>query len=205
MVATAIEYATVPRMWPDSTIVVLATGPSLCQADVDACRGRARVIAIKDAIQLAPWVDVLYSCGSDIGLWWHKFGPGLSWYHGLRYTLDPNAAEWAQVLRNTGYVGLETDPSGLRTGKNSGYQSIGLARHLGAARIVLLGFDAEGTTHFFGPHRDSMARPNLRDFAPLFETLVEPLTALGVEVLNASRQSQITAFQRVSLEEALSS
>jgi len=44
----------VPRLWPGETFVCLASGPSLTQADVDYCRGKARVIAIKDVLHLAP-------------------------------------------------------------------------------------------------------------------------------------------------------
>lgn len=205
MTAAAIAVATaVPRLWPGSTIVVLASGPSLTPQDVAYCRGRAKVIAVKDAIRLAPWADVLYGCGADPGDWWKRHGDSLKDFSGLRYTLDSNASRWATVLRNTGPVGLELDPSGVRTGKNSGYQAVNVAVHLGARRIVLLGFDLEGNTHFCGPHPDSYSRPNYREFAELFDTLVAPLQTLGVEVFNASRSTTLTAFPRVSLEEALS-
>lgn len=193
----------VPRLFPGSTIVCLGSGPSLTKSDVAYCRGRARVIAIKDAVRLAPWADVLYGCGADPGDWWKRHGDGLAASVGLRYTLDPNASRWATVLRNTGPVGLETDPSGVRTGKNSGYQAVNIAVHFGARRIVLLGFDLEGNNHFCGPHPDSYSRPNYREFAELFDTLVEPLRMLGVEVFNASRSTMLTAFPRVPLEEAL--
>lgn len=193
----------VEKVWPGSTIVCVATGPSLCQEDVDACRGRAKVIAIKHAIQVAPWADVLYSCGADMSRWWHRYGDKLDWYQGLRYTLDPQAAKWAQVLRYTGETGLELDPSALRTGRHSGYQSINLAVHLGAARIVLLGFDATGLEHFFGRHPDHFARPPLETFRPMYDTLLEPLAALGITVINASRETALTCFPRQTIQEAL--
>ncbi len=208
MVATAqrqasVVYASVPRLFPGETIVCLGTGPSLCAEDVEACRGRARVIAIKDAIQLAPWADVLYAAGADGSRWYQIHGDALT-FAGLRYTLDPAAQPWAEVLRHTGFTGLELDPSGLRTGKNSGYQAINLAVHLGAARIVLLGFDlkpnAKGLDHFFGPR---VTKPPYADCLPLFETLVDPLRAAGVSIVNASRVTKITCFDRASIAEAL--
>lgn len=202
--AAAIEARpSVPRLWLGSTIVCIGTGPSLTLADVEACRGRARVIAVKDAIRLAPWADVLYGAGADIGGWWTRNGASLASFAGLRYTLDPKASQWATVLRNTGFTGLESDPSGLKIGKNSGYQSIGLAVHLGAAKIVLLGFDLDGNNHFFGPHPDRMARPNYREFATFFDTLVDPLQALGIRVVNASRATTLECFERLTIEEAL--
>lgn len=196
----------VPRLWPASTIVCLGTGPSLTQADIDACRGRARVIAIKDAIQFAPWADVLYSCGGDGGRWWHRHGDALAWFTGLRYTLDPKAAQWATVLKNTGFDGIETDPSGLRIGKNSGYQAIGLAVHLGAKRIVLLGYDMmpgpDDKDHFFGQHHHGVRVP-FAHFRPFFESMIEPLRALGIQVLNATRRTALECFPCMSIEQAL--
>lgn len=195
----------VPQSFPGETIVCIGTGPSLTLADVDACRGRARVVAIKDAIDYAPWADVLYSCGADAGKWWQRHGDRLASYTGLRFTLDPLASKWATVLKNTGYEGLETDPSGLRIGKCSGFQAINLAVHLGAARIVLLGYDmmaVDDRDHFFGQHHHRIRVP-FADLRPFFASLVAPLRALGIQIVNASRQTALDCFPCVSLEEAL--
>lgn len=198
--------AAVPRLWPGSTIVCLGTGPSLTQADVDSCRGRARVIAIKHAIDMAPWADVLYACGADASRWWQKHGERLAGFAGLRYTLDPKGEPHATVLKNTGYSGIETDPSGLRTGKNSGFQAINLAAHLGAVRIVLLGYDmmtgANDRDHFYGSHANGVRVP-FHDLKPFFVEIVAPLRALGVEVVNATRSSALDCFPKVSLADAL--
>lgn len=185
-----------------TTFVCLAGGPSLTQADVDVCRGRARVIAIKDAIRLAPWADVLYACDAK---WWKHYGDALQ-FPGQRFTLDHFASQWAEVLRNTGDTGLELAPGGIRTGKNSGYQAINLAVHLGARRIILLGYDmqpAGARDHWFGEH-PWKTRPPYALFLQLFPSIVEPLKAIGVEVLNASRVSALSCFPRVAIEDALS-
>jgi hypothetical protein len=198
----------VPRLWPDSTIVILGSGPSLTQADVDVCRGRVRVIAIKDAIRLAPWADVLYGCGADVTRWWNRMGDSVAWFQGLRYTLDPGAAKWATVLKNTGQTGLELSPDGLRTGENSGYQAINLAVHLGARQILLLGFDMgkseDGKHHWFGDHPHGVPPP-YEKFLWRFETIVEPLRAARVAVLNCSRTTAlpVSIFPRVTLDVAL--
>jgi hypothetical protein len=204
---TPVAYGTVKRRWPGSTIVCLATGPSLTRDDVAYCRGRARVIAIKHAIDFAPWADVLYSCGSDAGKWWQRNGDRLADFAGLRYTLDPAAAKWATVLKNTGYSGLETaDRSGLRTGKNSGFQAVGLAFHLGAARIVLLGYDmgpdASGRDHFFGPHPHG-SKPPFGAFRELFPTIAKPLRKAGVTCIDATAKGALTCFPKMPLTDAL--
>ena len=197
----------VPRLWPDSTIVCLGSGPSLTREDVDYCRGRAEVIAIKNVVELAPWADVLYGAGSDAGgrTWWSREGPTMD-FAGLRYTLDPRATSWASVLANHGDEGLSTNPAGVCTGAHSGYQAINLAVHLGARRVVLLGYDMqpdhEGRDHYFGSHPHGMPLP-YRLFLARFPTIVEPLKELGIEVMNASRDTALDIFPLCSIQEAL--
>jgi hypothetical protein len=194
----------VPKLWPGETCVLFGGGPSLTPADVDAVRGRARVIAINDAYTCAPWADVLYAC--DAKWWgWHHGAPT---FHGPKYSVDPASAKWpgVQVLANTGPLGLELAPTGLRTGKNSGYQAIGLAVHLGVARVLLLGFDMDpapdGRTHWHGDHPDHQPSPYAAMLAA-FPSLVEPLAELGVSVVNCSRRTVLTAFPCARLEDEL--
>ena len=206
MTTTAVQtptYARVPRLWPGETCVILGGGSSLTPADVQYCFGKARVIAIKEAWHLAPWADVLYACDHK---WW-RYHQGVPDFLGLKYALEPQD-EWprVQVLRNTGNDGIEFDPSGLRTGYNSGAQAINLAVHLGVAKIVLLGFDCwrgpNGRQNWFekpGLHVDSPYPIFLQAFA----AMVAPLKALGIEVVNASRFTVLQAFPRVTLEDVL--
>jgi len=195
--------ATVPRRYPGGTIACLGTGPSLTQADVDYVRGRATaVIAVNDAVKLAPWAEVLYA--ADTKWWyWHRTDQAVLGFQGLKIALTPSAQRFpgVQVLRNTGDAGLDLRPDCLRAGRNSGYQAINLAVHLGAARIVLLGYDMQGG-HFFGHHPDQSGPP----FAlclKRFQTLVKPLAAIGVEIVNCSRRTALTCFPCRPLEEAL--
>jgi hypothetical protein len=200
-----------------TTWAILASGPSLTPADVDAVRGRMPVLAIKDAIRLAPDADVLYGCD---GKWWRHYGPTLPTATTiLRYALqdptDPARAPerfGATVLRNTGELGLETDPTGLRTGRNSGYQAVNLAVHLGATRILLLGYDMRkgphGRQHWFTePRPASYAEVHPPDkyerFLLCWPTIVAPLQALGIEVLNCTPGSALDVFPRATVAEAL--
>jgi hypothetical protein len=194
---TMVASPIVPRLWPGSTVVCVGGGPSLTDADVCSVRGKARVIAINDAYRLAPWADVLYACDAK---WW-RWHAGVPTFAGLKYALQPEAAVWpgVQVLQNTGDEGLELDPSGLRAGRNSGYQAINLAVHLGASQIVLLGYDLQGD-HWFGSHPDRSAPP-FDLCRQRFQTLVTPLQDLGVTVINGSRQTSLTAFPRRRLED----
>lgn len=189
----------VPKLWPNSTIVCLGSGPSLTQADVDVCRGH-HVIAVNDAYRLAPWADVLYAADAR---WWRRMG-GLSSFPGRRYSIMPDHHQVAQhefsgieILRNTGVHGLEMDATALRTGGNSGYQAINLAVHFGATRILLLGYDMHGD-HFFGSHPDK-TRPPFKLCLESFPTLVEPLADIGVTVINCTPGSALTCFPMAPL------
>lgn len=196
--------ATVPKLWPGSTVVCLGGGPSLTQADVDACRGRARVIAINDAYKLAPWADVLYAC--DDKWWaWHK---GVPSFTGLKYSITAPVGKWpgVQRLRNDGPQGLCLTPNGLRTGRNGGYQAINLAVHLGAATIVLLGYDmarSSGKSHWFGEHPKGSTPSPYTSFLQAFPALVDPLKKLGIQVVNCSRLTALKTFPCRPLEDVL--
>jgi hypothetical protein len=197
----------VPRLWSAGTLcVILASGPSLTCEDVDAVRGRAKVIAVKDAIKLAPWADVFYGAGGDTRGWWAHNAALVAGFPGLRFTLDPKMAAYATVLQNTGFSGLERQPTGLRTGKNSGFQALNLALHLGATRILLLGYDMKsdrGRDHFCGNHPHAHAPIPFDAFRDLFPSIVEPLQAAGVDVVNCTPNSALTCFPTMSLSDAL--
>jgi hypothetical protein len=96
----------------------------------------------------------------------------------------------------------------VRTGRNSGYQAIGLAVHLGVKRIILLGYymkaSSPETSHWFGDHP---VKANLAIFGSgikNFGTLVEPLKARGVEVINCTRDTALDCFPKMALADALS-
>ncbi len=111
------------------------------------------------------------------------------------------------VLKNTGPLGLETDPTGLRTGMNSGYQSLGLAFHLGATRILLLGYDMgpapDGRTyHWHPPHPDGLPSP-YPQMIEAFDSIVQPLKEAGVSVVNCTPGSALKCFPTARLQDVL--
>lgn len=203
-----------PRLCTTGTVFCLATGPSLTPEDVNAVRGRGTVIAVNDAHQLAPWADVLYS--SD--RYWWKHYRGVQGFKGVRATIEFTPGRYAKelaaiapdmfFLKNTGHQGVETDPTGIRTcGQNSGGAAVNLAVHLGARRIVLLGYDCGvpgSKRHFFGDHpRHLQQLSPFPTWRTAFEQMREPMQALGIEVVNCSRSTSINAFRCAPLAEVL--
>lgn len=193
----------VPRLFPGSTIVCIASGPSLTAEDVHYCRGKAPIVAVNTSYRLAPDCAVIW--GSDAKWWaWHK---GVPEFSGLRYCLEKPAMKWGvQILRNTGHAGLEESPTGVKNGRNSGYAALNCAVHLGASRIVLLGYDCKrgpnGEEHWHPDHPHKIRSP-YDSFRRYFDTMVEPLKKRNVSVVNCSRDTALQAFLRMPLEEAL--
>ena len=203
----------IARRWPESTIVCVASGPTLTAEELAHVRGRAPVIAVNDAVRLAPWADVLYS--SDRG-WWRYYG-GIPDFRGHRVGVGWKIGDASpiprlpsvHVLTHTGAEGLELQPTGLRTGGHSGYAAINLAVHLGARRIVLVGYTCgpvEGRSHYFGRHPSGLTEStteNYANFRRAYQTLAGPLSAAGVAVVNATPRSWITAFPWAEIGAAL--
>lgn len=196
----------IEKLWPACDVVVIAGGPSLTAADVDACRGRARVVVVNDGYRLAPWADVLYAADPE---WWaaHQGVPGFA---GIKVSQNAKAAaKWG--LRHVASVnepGLSLDRSVIHQGQTSGYQAINLAVHLGAVRILLLGFDMKlgegGAKHWFGDHPGELNKAgNYAGWVKNFPAMVPDLAKAGVEVVNCSRETAIDCFPRMPIGQAL--
>lgn len=200
VMATQVE-----RLFPGETIAILGCGPSLNADDVNYLRGKVRVIAINAAHKLAPWADVMYA--ADAKYWAHvKGAPNFT---GPKYSIDANSGKWhsvgVKVLKIAGSQGLSLDPTMLAMGANSGYQSVNLAVHLGAKRILLLGYDMQkvfGREHFTNDYPAPTSSP-YQVFLRHFASIVEPLKKVGVSVINCTPRSALTVFPRMPLREAL--
>lgn len=142
---------------------------------------------------------------SDVKWWRHHRPP----FSGFKFCLQSGAEAFgATVLVNTGVTGIETDSRGLRNGKNSGAAAINVAVLFGVSRVLLLGYDMgydKGQpSHFFGDHPKGLrADSPYLAFIEIFALMVEPLRALGVQVVNCSRQTRLTCFDRQPLRQAL--
>lgn len=187
-------------------VVCLGSGPSLTPEDVALCRG-TYTVAINNTIDWAPWADVAFAADKE---WWEA-RDGLPDFQGQRVALAMfPAAKYPQVkvYGQAGITGLCTDGERLCTGKHSGYSAINYAAAiLKATEIVLLGYDMQplrGRHHWHEPHPGDR-HPSYTSWLSFYDSLKEPLTALGVRVLNASRATAIppSTFPHVPLREVL--
>jgi hypothetical protein len=89
-----------------------------------------------------------------------------------------------------------TDPRVLHYTRNSPYVALCLAVHMGARRIGLVGVDfTEG--HFFGGNGAHPLAVHFDGIDTEYRRLADALKTMGVEIVNLSRVSRLTAFARV--------
>jgi hypothetical protein len=200
----------VNRGW--RTAVCVASGPSLAPEDcalVEAARaaGSVNVVVVNDCWRLLPRADCLYAAdrkwwdtyiaavraGSSSELWTTSRDGAAK--HGLRY-----------IETADGCQPLPLDRPVISKGSNSGFQAIMLARHFGASRIILLGYDMQrtgGKAHWFGNHPRPLTQGNPTNWIARFNDGAPALAAEGTEVINASRPTALSCFPRVPLVLAL--
>jgi hypothetical protein len=127
--------------------------------------------------------------------WWLKHGTEASKrFHGDLVTLAPDAGQYGAAV-------VEQPPEGFG---NSGAMAARLALDWGAHRVLLLGFDCQhtgGKTHWHGSHPKGLG-----DAAsvPLWFAHFDAVAkAASGRVINCTRETALTCFERASLELAL--
>jgi hypothetical protein len=186
----------VPRMWP-GTVAVLASGPSMSAEIAEQIEVTdIPTIVVNNTFRLARWADILYAADAD---WWAD-NPDAYKFGGMKVSVS--AVSGVMQLKNLGTEGFADDPSGLKTGGNSGYQALHLAVHTGAKRVLLCGFDMQGGHwHSEHPKRNTGPATYLK-WIKHFEGIAPILKKRGIEVLLCT-PSAMTCFPFVPLEEAL--
>jgi hypothetical protein len=197
----------IPRQWHGDAVVIIASGPSLCDEDIEIVRqsheaGNCRVIVVNNNWERAPWADALYACD---GKWWRQYQPDFA---GQKWAYEDPGRDDVTRVRGIAGASLGADPSHIKLGNNSGFQAINLAYHFGCDRIVLLGFDMQGG-HWHAPHRETsggtMTDPsaaNLSFWRKGLHRLAGDLSQRGVRLINASRETALK-IERMTIVEAL--
>ena len=161
---------------------------------------------------LAPWAGVLYGIDTE---WW-IVNRGVPEFKGMKVSPSPRACKVfrlrqvsikpvAEILaKEMGVLGC-----GLRTGGGySGFQAINLAYQMGSRRVILVGFDMHLNSGpwFHQGRPPGVAKPDAgrtREWRKALDGCAEHFKAVGLEVLNASTGSALTAYPMVDLVEAV--
>tara|TARA_R100000544_G_C2210081_1_gene51435 strand:+ start:54 stop:851 length:798 start_codon:yes stop_codon:yes gene_type:complete len=202
-----VVYSTVPRKFEGETIYIIGGGPSLKNFDFRRLSG-CKTIAINKSLFFHSQADAVYWTDTRFYTWYKN---DIDNYKGLKFALKPGSQYTSDIniLKKGKPYGIEEDPQTLAHGFNSGYAAINLAYHLGAKRIILLGFDMGNDgkfTHFHDgyPTRATGDRMYIDKFLPGFKQLKEELDNFNITILNASPYSKLTTFPKITIEQALS-
>jgi hypothetical protein len=145
--------------------------------------------------------------------WWH-FYRGVPAFNGERWSSHGTGNDKQDVALAYGIKciagkhGAEflTTPGLITYGSNSLFQAIGLTIQFGAARIILVGANMQkvgGRTHFFGEHPRGLRNADPRRFITYFNQAAKKMPP-GVTIINATPDSALNCFTKMSLADALS-
>ena len=155
--------------------------------------------------QAAPWADVLFAVDCA---WWdvniatvNRRSRSELWTTS-EHARGKHGLYW---VRGVDGAGLCRAPDCVNIGRNSGYAAIGLAYLFGAARIILTGFDmqrTDGRNHWHADHPAPLKNLGvIENWRSLMRQLALDLKGAGVPVINCTRTTALTCFERQALED----
>lgn len=193
--------------WSGKTSVILASGPSLTDAQVaQALASSAHVVAINATYTRALTADVMYA--GDLLTWKHYHNAAKRDFEGQLWTQDPTAAERYKLHRIKGVNLPGLGHKHIHLNGNSGFQAINLAYLFGSRRILLLGFDMRlgpgGQKHWHPDHPSPlMQAQTFPEWMHNSKRLAVDLEAEGCEVVNCTPRSALTCWRTSTIEKEL--
>jgi len=176
------------------TVVCMASGPSLTAEDVAACAALPLLVC-NTTYQMAPDADILFAMDTP---WWIAHEERLAEFKGMKLCGSNSSCRFGATHIGQRKWFLNT--------MNSGSNLIVIAAHTGAAKILLLGYDCkpadDGRRHWHGKHPSPLGDaksmgtwPNKMKHAGRYAA------ARGAKVINCSRDTALTCFERGRLED----
>lgn len=188
------------------TVYLIGGGPSLETFNWDTLKTK-KVIAINKSFKYVPWATAIYWTDARFYTWYKKEIDELTCH---KYTISHGAPynEKVNVIKKGKRHGLEKDPRLIAHGDNSGYAAINLAYHMGAKKIILLGYDMgmSGTkSHFHDgyPVKPTRKEIYMQRFIVSFPHIANDLKAEGIKIYNTSKVSPLECFPKITIEESL--
>jgi hypothetical protein len=231
------EIWTSEPLFRGETVVCIASGPSLTQEICDRIRdardaGRCKAIVVNSSCMLAPWADVLYFTDSG---WYDARKELVARWPGLVVSMSRQAKRELDtpelVAARGGHRILRVkgagDPSWpprlpgmpkrlgfppvgspeIHQGRNSGNTAVSLAIGMGAARVLLVGYDCQLVNGREHHHTEYSGPRDLTiydlEFQKAFNGWNEAALNSGVTIVNCTHGSAITEFPFADLDEAL--
>lgn len=198
----------VPRMWEGASVYILGGGYSLLGEKLELIHDK-RVIGVNTSFMLGDWVDV---CWFGDTRWYDWNTVDLSEFGGLKACCCGALMDKPEVkvLKRGKSMGIDIRPNFVSWNRSSGSSAINLAVHLGAKRIVLLGFDMKsndrGEDNWHDLHKVKAHYNSYPRFLEAFPLIRKDAVDLGVEIINSTMCSLIPEdiFPKIPLEEIVS-
>lgn len=187
---------------PDHEWFIVAGGPSLKNFDWSLLNNK-NCIAVNRSFEKMAYAKYIYF--TDLRFW-QWYDEELLDHPAEKVTAAKGLGSGVTYYQLTGLRGLETEPGKLKHGNNSGYAAINFAYHLGAKRIILVGYDMQyqgDKSHWHDGYKAGNTPAMLDKMLPWFETIAGPLEKRGIEVINTSMNSRIECFKKQELKELL--
>jgi hypothetical protein len=199
-----------PR-WKDERVAVICSGPSLTKEDCDLVRDSGlKTIVTNTTFRLCHWADALF--GFDVR-WWDEYHKEVKEvFSGRLFTYSNHARKYD--------IESLYDEAWFTGHSNSGTCALSLAIAAGAKEIILIGADCQktdGKIHWHGDHPKVMSSDwgkknypqgmsnaqSMKKWPAQFKAIAMQAEIAGVRILNASRQTALTCFDRARLEDVL--
>ena len=197
----------IPKIWPDSTIYIIGGGPSVSKSPLHLIHNK-NVIGVNNAYKLGKWVDICWFGDSRWFMWNKK---ELKNFKGLLVTCqrklrNADGYDIKSILKGR-QAGIDRRPQFVCWNGSSGGSAINLAYHLGAKKIILIGFDMQPINGKYNYHDDYLEKRTAVDpykkFLIPFPVIAKAARKLGIEILNATPGSKINCFPMVNLEDII--
>jgi hypothetical protein len=182
------------------TAVVIASGPSLTQEQVDAALASPHfTIAVNGAYKIAPTADALYA--GDYMFWKLHLADIKRVFKGKLVTQDSSASAHYAIerVRGTNRDGLGKDI--IHLGGNSGTQAINLAYLWGYRRILIVGMDMrlgpKGEKHFHPDHpHPAVQNQVFPEWLKKMQKVATDLVAAKCEVIDCTVGGAMKCFPK---------
>ena len=176
------------------------------------------VIGVNAAFLIGDWIDMMFFGDARFFL---EYRVRLAEFPGLKVTCHerPSKAKYAKekikyLPKNPKHgKGISPNPSSVSWNGNSGAAAISVAVHTGATRIILVGFDMKldknYKQHWHGLYGTAGRKDDNPKGLPFpkhllgFTAIRRDSLIKGVEILNASPDSAIMQFKKVTVKELL--
>lgn len=200
------------------TAIIIGGGSSIKSLDFSLIEDHFPIIGVNDAFKLGKFVDYVWF-GDER---WFK-GNGKEWGEGNRNLLkgyierrmvytcamslvnDPDVFCYKRGL----HVGIDTRSGYVAWNRSSGASAINFAYHLGARKILLIGFDmkrgTEGETHWHNnyPTQDPDIDTLFLRYTDVFQYIKKDADRLGIEIYNLNPDSAINDFPKITCKDVM--